>query len=80
MGRKKVVPIKGVESAPDVITQSDLKACEDLQAALWAAERATCKATDELVRRIALGASMEDGPLAFDVEVKKVIRRGCDAD
>jgi hypothetical protein len=69
-----VVAIKG-SARPDIITQQELVAIGDLQASVWQVERAVHLAVERLRARLFQGASLEDGPLVFDQELKMVRRR-----
>lgn len=69
-----VIAIKGT-AKPDLITQKELKEAADLQAAVWMSERAAHLAIERLRARLFHGASIEDGALVFDRELKMVRHR-----
>jgi hypothetical protein len=69
-----VVAIKGTVR-PDLVTQTDLTEIAELQASVWQVERAVHLAVERLRNRVFQGATVEDGELVFDWELKMVRRR-----
>ncbi len=71
MQRKRPAPAL-VPMPSSTITQADLAEISRLQAAAWQTHRRAVQATDQLERKLKLGAAIEDGPLAWDPELGMV--------
>ncbi len=56
--------------APDVVTQAELKESAELQATAWLAEKQAREKVQSLERRLREGATVEPGPMEFDMELQ----------
>jgi hypothetical protein len=69
-----VVAIRG-SHRPDLVSQDELRKLAELQAAEWRIGQSLAVMALEVQARIAHGATVEDGPLVFDRDLK-MARRG----
>jgi hypothetical protein len=63
-------------SVADTISQQELRTIAELELIGWRTMRQVHKAISELEKRVAAGARIEPGPLAYSEDVGAVLSRG----